>query len=201
MKKIKLLYIFIICIFFVGKRTLTNAHPHVFIDTDITVGFNNAGLAYIKVAFVFDEMFSSDFIKNFDIDKNNILDEKEIKNVQENAFSNLVNYNYFIHVVVKGKKISFANVYDFNAKIQDQTVVYSFMLKPNIDIGDESQTIKIAPYDHSYYIDVALNKQNISFENTDGYIYSYKVIEDEQLAYYYEQIYPECIVLKVKKQQ
>lgn len=178
----------------------TNAHPHVFIDTDITVGFDSNGLGYLKVIFVFDEMFSSDFIKNFDTDKNGILDKKENSVIQEKAFSNLINYSYFTHVVAKGKEIKFTGVSNFNAKIKNQIVIYSFILKPHIPIGyDAQQTIKIAPFDKSYYIDVALNKQNISFENTNEYSYSYKIIEDKKLAYYYEQIYPECIVLTVKK--
>lgn len=194
-----------------GKRTFylaiilflsviqAKAHPHLFIDADITISLDSIGIDYLEVSFAFDKMYSNDLISRFDKDKNNCFSNDEIKNIQENAFSNLVNYNYFTHIFYHNKEIKLNSVSDFMACIKDDVVVYSFKLKPNITISNNTEIIKIAPYDHTYYIDVSLNSDNVVVDNTYGYYYSYDIIEDKQLAYYYDQIYPDCIVLNIKK--
>jgi len=196
----KRLFIFLILsVLILSQSWQIKAHPHVFIDTDLTIGFDSTGLGYLKVTFVFDEMFSSDFIANFDTDKNGFFSKEEIKIIQKKAFSNLINYNYFIHIITHKKKIKFRNVSDFNVYKKEDAIVYTFTLKPDIAINSNNETIKIAPYDQSYYIDVALKKRSLKFENTEGYSYSYRIIVDEQMAYYFDQIFPDCIVLTVKK--
>jgi len=175
------------------------AHPHVFINTDITVCFDSVGIGRLRIAFSFDKIFSTDLKNNFDADQNNVFSDEEEKEIKEYAFSNLVNFNYFIHAVAKKKELTFSGVSDFYAYVKGDVVVYSFVLVPNIAVGKEVQTIKIAPYDHSYFIDVSLNKENLKFENAGGYTYSYKVIDDKQMAYYYDQVFPDCVVLNVSK--
>lgn len=190
--------LFITMLIFIGSKNAF-AHPHVFIDTNIAIDFDDSGIGYLDVTFSFDNMFSADFISQFDTDQNNKIDEQENKTIQEKAFSNLENYNYFVHVIVSGQKLEFKEVYYFQAQIKNNIVVYSFKLKPNIPIEKESATIKIAPYDQSYYIDVALNKKDLKFENTEDYSFSYEIIEDKSQAYYYDQIYPDCLVLVVNR--
>lgn len=176
----------------------TKAHPHLFIDADIQVELDSIGINRIQVSFAFDKMYSRDLISRFDTDQNGTISNEESNNMQENAFSNLINYNYFIHVIYHKNEIKFTSVYDFKARIKDDDiVVYSFALKPNIIIGSTTAIIKIAPYDHTYYIDVSLNKESVSIDNSYGYYYDYNIIEDKQLAYYYDQIFPDCIVLKL----
>ena len=144
--------------------------------------------------------FFPNYLKsNFDTDKNGFFSKEEIKIIQKKAFSNLINYNYFIHIITHKKKIKFRNVSDFNVYKKEDAIVYTFTLKPDIAINSNNETIKIAPYDQSYYIDVALKKRSLKFENTEGYSYSYRIIVDEQMAYYFDQIFPDCIVLTVKK--
>jgi ABC-type uncharacterized transport system substrate-binding protein len=196
MKYIKTIYI--LCIVLLLVKT-GYAHPHIFIHTDIDVYYNATGIEKLHVQFHFDEIFSEDLMQNFDADKNKSFSTKEIAEIKSKAFNNLKNYNYFIHIRAGGKKITIEDVSNFSARIDDGIVVYSFDVQKHIPVSRENTTIKISPYDHSYYIAVYLNKQNIRFHNTDSFIHNYSVIEDKSQAYYYEQIYPETIVLQTRR--
>lgn len=184
---------------FVFLIQLSYAHPHIFIDTEVTVCFNDAGISKLKVTFYFDKIFSEDLMQNFDANNNNSFEASEIEQIKENAFSNLVNFNYFVHAIYHNKKIVFKDVSDFSATIKGNVVSYSFTINTDFAIGANMEYIKIAFYDHSYFIDVSLNKETVKFENPNTFTYKYSVIEDKKLAYYYNQIYPDCMVISIKK--
>lgn len=193
------LFIVLVLILLCNKHVA--AHPHVSVETGITVHFDSEGIGYLDITFTFDEIFSYDFLENFDTDHNNIFSAEEIKFVEQNAFINLLNYNYFIHVIDNNEEIQFKNYTNFSVHTKGDVAVYTFTLQPGIKIGSTPKTIKIAPYDHSYYIDVYLDKENLSFENTDGYSFNYDIIRDKKQAYYYGQIFPDCVVLNVNAKE
>lgn len=197
MKLLKVLFIFIPLFFF--ARIEVFAHPHVFIETELIICFDKDGINKFKVKYNYDKMFAEELKQNFDINKNNIFEASEIENIRTKAFSNLVNYNYFIHTSCRGKKIKNGDVSDFTVVITDDGVYYSFNLNTKIPLSKTAKVCKIATYEHTYYLDVTYKHNSTKFENTDDYDYTYKVIEDKSQAYYYDQIYPETIVLSIKK--
>ncbi len=175
------------------------AHPHVFIKTELVICFDKNGISKLKVKYSYDKMFSEELKQYFDVNKNNIFEASEIENIRTKAFSNLINYSYFIHINSRGNKIKNGNVSDFTAIITDNGVFYSFTLNTKIPLSKAAKVYKIATYDHSYYLDVTYKHNSIKFDNTSNYTYTYKIIEDKSQAYYYKQIYPETIVLSIKK--
>src|SRR5690554_2795646 len=122
MKYIKTIYI--LCIVLLLAKT-GYAHPHIFIHTDIDIYYNATGIEKLHVQFHFDEIFSEDLMQNFDADKNKSFSTKEIAEIKSKAFSNLKNYNYFIHIRAGGKKITIEDVSNFSARIDDGIVIYS----------------------------------------------------------------------------
>ncbi len=176
-----------------------SAHPHVFIETSITVSYDKNTIDKLLVCYNFDQMFSADLKQNFDKNQSNQFEPDEIEDIRKNAFANLVNYNYFVHVVDGGHKLKIESVNNFNATIgADGIVQYSFSVDTEINTATPNKVVKIAAFDHSYYIDVRLNEANIKFKNKELASYSWKVIEDKSMAYYYEQIYPSSLVLSFK---
>lgn len=182
-------------LFFFASVTL-QAHPHVFIETDLTVCFNDDMIDKLLVCFEFDEMFSADFIQNFDANKNAIFEPDEIEQIKNKAFANLINYNYFIHVIDGGKTVKIDSISDFTASMgENGKLKYFFTVNTNLSTSNPNKVIKIATFDHTYFIDVELNKNGVKFINNDVVNYSWKLIEDKSMAYYYEQIYPTAIVI------
>ncbi|MBI9055789.1 MAG: DUF1007 family protein [Bacteroidales bacterium] len=197
MNMIKILLIF--GIIFISTKV--KSHPHVFVDVDIAIEFNEYGFKTLYVSFYFDNMFSENLKHSFDINNNDVFDTDEIEQIRLNAFSNLVNYNFFIHLFNKNKEMKFNKADNFKAIIKDELVIYSFSLNLNLPISNNTESFKIACYDDSYYIDALINKENVKFINTKEYTYSYMIEEDKTQAYYYEQLYPESIFLSAKKEQ
>ena len=191
--------IIVVTLLLFGFQIKVLAHPHISIETELIIYFDENGISKFKVKYSYDKMFSEELKQNFDVNKNNFFESSEIENIRTKAFSNLVNYSYFIHISNQGNNIKNGNVSDFTAVITDNEVYYSFSLNTKIPLSKVTKVYKIATYDHSYYLDVTYKHNSIKFENTDNYAYTYKIIEDKSQAYYYNQIYPETIVLSIKK--
>jgi len=192
MKKILLLLLF-----FIFSSYYAESHPHIFIKTGVTVCFSNNTINKLKIEFEFDKVFSQELLQTFDKNKNKIFDESEIKNIEEKAFSNLVNYNYFIYITDNEKKITSDNIANFTSSYKDGVVTYYFEIITNINITETQKTVKIAAYDHSYYFSVEIN--SVNFENNHFISSNYEIIEDKKQAFYYNQIYPDCLILNLSK--
>lgn len=173
------------------------AHPHVFIETSVTVVYAQTSIEKLAIKYEFDAMFSTDLIQAFDKNKNNKFEQTEVTDLFNNAFSNLKEYNYFIHVVDGGKKLTFSSVNNFKAIIKDGKVLYYFDIKTNINTKTPKK-VKIAAYDHSYYIDVGLLQKNVRFKNSELATFDWKLIEDPSMAFYFDQLYPPCAVITFK---
>ncbi len=52
--------------------------------------------------------------------------------------------------------------------------------------------MKIAAFDHTYYIDIRLNESNIKFKNNDQIDYSWNLIEDESINHITLQMGYDC---------
>lgn len=178
------------------------AHPHVFIDNRISVVFDDKGLKGFKHEWVFDEMFSSTMIQEFDLDADGKFNKKEVKGIVRGAFSNLKKHNYFTDITINGQRFKTKEFKDFQVKIDSGVMVYEFFLPCEVTASRVIQEATIAVYDPTYFVQVLWASQRpYSFEDTSKVELSYKVIEDEKNAYYYGQIIPEALKINFRKKQ
>jgi ABC-type uncharacterized transport system substrate-binding protein len=176
------------------------AHPHVFIDNRISVIFDDKGLAGFKHEWIFDEMFSSTTIQEFDLDADGKFNEKEIKELINGAFSNLKNHNYFTGITINGQKFKIKEYKNFHAEIDSGIAVYEFFLPCEVTAGPVFKEVTIAVYDPTYFVQVLWASQKpYSFKDTSKVEFSYEVIEDEKNAYYYGQIIPEALKINFRQ--
>ncbi len=180
--------------------TSVYSHPHIFIDSAVTIVFNKDTLSGVKTHWIFDEMYSAMLIKDYDSNQDGAFTQDEIDKLEEEAFSNISQFHYFTYVVLDGKKFDKINVKDFSATIENDCVVYTFFIICDIKPTDSYKKLKIAMYDETYYSDIALVEENpIKFENADNFKYTYKLIDDSENTYYYNQITPQVIIFNFKK--
>jgi ABC-type uncharacterized transport system substrate-binding protein len=178
-------------LFFLGFSSLLYAHPHVFIDTMITVRFDESGIVGFQVSWIFDEMFSSMIIGDFDEDWDGSFSKKEIENILEGAFSNLQNFHYFTYISVNGKECSFSSVTEFTAAIQGEKIIYQFFIPCRIFLEGGEKTVKLAAYDETFYCDIAFSKEDpISLQNSDGYTVRYEIVQNKKNPIYGGQVFP-----------
>ena len=196
-KKIKLI-IFIFIFLFTKSPFFIFSHPHIFIENSFTFVFNQTELEGIRIKWIFDDIFSAQIILDFDINKNNIFDENEIKAVEQGAFSNLINYNYYLHITINNLELDIKDVYNFNAKIIDNKMVYSFFSPLHIKATQTEQLIKAGCYDDTYFCHVFNSEDDpVKLENNSLFESSWEITSDEKNVYWVT-IIPKVIVLKFR---
>ncbi|MCK4532230.1 DUF1007 family protein [bacterium] len=188
----------ILCFLFVSDYVA--AHPHVFIDNEITIVFNQEGLAGIKIKWFFDEMFSSMIIHDYDENKNGVFDSVEIEAIKNGAFSNLRKFNYFTRIKIDGKPFIVESAENFSVSKEDDCVVYNFFIPCKAEAEICHKEVKISVYDDSYYVDILkLDRDVIQFKGNDLIEYEYELRDDTGNPYYFGQIFPQEMILKFKK--
>lgn len=175
------------------------AHPHVYIDNTVTIVFDRDGLSGIRAEWVFDEMFSSMIIHDYDKNKDGTFSTVEIEKIRNEAFSNLQKFHYFTSIKIEGKDFRVKYVKDFSVSLDGESVIYTFFIPCHV-AASLYKEIKIFMYDPTYYVDIALAEGNpVRFENASSVDYDYRIIDDTENPYYYGQVFPQGISLRFRK--
>ena len=130
------------------------AHPHVFMDTRIEVAYDNHGIAGFWITWKFDKVFTAGILMDFDRDKNERLDPAEVSVIEEKAFSNLVNYGYFVYIRSPKGQFRPSKVLEFTAYMEGGRVHYRFFVPYPLPIGDEEVKVNVAVYDETFFCDI-----------------------------------------------
>ncbi len=180
----------------VGAASDAGAHPHVWIDTVATFVFERGKVVSIKLEWTFDEFFSESLLDSIHPKKKGTLDAKEIKELYEKDFTNLKNYDYFIHLRLGGKKLPIREVSDFSAAVLKGRVVYRFTVRLPSPVDPVATGIALGVYDESYYVEVAFAKEEpIRFEGGPDGACRYDVHEDRSTPIYYGMVFPQQVRL------
>ncbi|MCK5075854.1 MAG: DUF1007 family protein, partial [Calditrichia bacterium] len=191
-RNIKLIILFVL--FFVISPVLIFAHPHIFIANAFTFVFNDIGLAGLRVKWVFDEMYSASLIMDFDSSRNNIFEENEIAVIEQQAFSNLENYGYFLHINFDNSNSDITSVVEFRAEIVDNRIVYYFFIPLNYNAESVKKTISAGCYDDTYFCYISNSEVNpVKLENNSIFECTWEIIEDKENVYW-ETIIPKVVV-------
>lgn len=151
--RLMILNIFLIFIlFFINTKTIS-AHPHVFINAQVQVVFDENGLKGLKINWIYDPNFSYQIISDCDMDFDDSFSEDEIKDVYKYYFEQLEKYNYFIKIKLGSKEIKNIEIQDFKASIdpEDEVVEYNFFIPLNIEYNESGETLEIDFADPTLY--------------------------------------------------
>lgn len=175
-------------------------HPHVFIDTTVTVVFDERGIIGFKIQWLFDEMFSSMIIGDFDENYDLKFDAREIANIEKNAFSNLKNFHYFSYIKINGRDYPFSKVTNFNATIVGENLIYAFYIPCTVEAKSTEQVVAVAAYDDSYYCDIVFaEKKPLILKNSDAYMVRYEIRKNKKNPIYFGQVFPFEIKLSFQR--
>lgn len=182
-----LLCIFILCC------GAASAHPHVFIDADVGIETRNGKITAIEHIWLFDEMFSSMILMDYDKNRNGRIDYDETAQLKKEYFDYLAESSYFSFVKVNSKVIKPARATDFMPKIVKGRLVYSFRLELAAPCDASGADVMI--YDPSYYTDVKIRKASFT-GSTEKLSVQKSVLNSEK--YYFGQISPEAVIIRKK---
>lgn len=162
-------------ILFIGCVSLLSAHPHVFIDTRISVEQEK-----IWILWTFDEMTSSILMQDYDKNRDKMLDDNEIAFLKKDHFDTIANYSFFMHPFDGEEEKTITHVDDFMASFEDSKLRYLFSIpRPKIP------TYELRFYDGEMYVAMIVKPEFLTCQKpftcrTRGYdadfYYGYQVI-------------------------
>lgn len=172
--------------------SLSFCHPHVFITNRLTIVFDEKGLAGIRVEWVFDEFFSSMIAGDYDHNRNDKLEDSEISVIKKEAFSYLVNFDYFTFIKINGKPFKVKYVRDFSASLSKGRLIYEFFVPCHVRAVSAYKKFTISQYDPSYYTAVffASEQPVIQEGGADFETIYHDIAENKNESYYYGMIHP-----------
>jgi ABC-type uncharacterized transport system substrate-binding protein len=104
----------------------TGAHPHVFIESAVTVHFGNEGPAFLEIRWEFDELFSSTLLATFDNDHSGTFSLEESRRIERKDFAGLKYFQYFVDLSIDGHPVAEVTARDFLATAAQGRVRYGF---------------------------------------------------------------------------
>lgn len=175
MKKLLLTFCLIIA--------LVSAHPHTFITTMLEPVIENERFAGVWVNWEFDEIFSASVLEMADANGDGKISAAELPTVEKDAFSNLVNYGYFIFFREGDKRWSPQSVEKFSAQNKNGKMHYRFF----VSHPQTNREVFISIIDPSFYCATAFQKQRpVRFANGAPAGANYTIAANKKYPVYYD---------------
>lgn len=196
------LFVFIVSQAFLLPLSKSKAHPHVFITQRLTAVFDDNGLAGIKVHWLFDDMFASMIAESHDTNRNGQLEPDEVQVVKEKAFSYISEDNYFVFIKIDNKPFEVKFIKDFNAILNDKSIVYEFFIPCHVAATEDSKKVSISTYDPTYYTSIFFAKDNpVSLKSADNYELKANIKKDPRTKIYFDMVHPWTLFLEFRRKQ
>jgi len=196
---IKRAAILLLIIVFTTFYSKLQAHPHVFIISQISISYNDDGIAGFEVKWTFDRMFTQIMLDEYDENSDGEFDKTEVVRLYKTAFVNLKKSDYFTHIYIENQLVKIKKVTNFKASIKEGEMLYSFFIPIKIDLDKSATNINIYCYDDSYYMDIMMDEDApLLSSNSANYLIDYTIEEDANKAFYFEQIYPQVVRIKTQ---
>lgn len=151
-------FIFFLC-FIVPYQTM--AHPHVFVDAHLIIHINEEGkIDILSQRWVFDPLFSSGVILDFDKNGNRKLDPDELLTVGNTIKTSLADYDFFQSVSKDSKPVSLLPPKFIKAEMVKMQFVISFDIAPKEPFAlEKGHKYSFSLYDPTFYVAVDFHKK------------------------------------------
>ena len=139
---------------FITVASALAAHPHLWIDYKVSADVSDGILESFRTTWIFDDFFSSSLILDMDWNGDRKFQPKEVREIRDNAFSHLIEQEYFAILSINEEEFPITEAFDFTAVIEDGAVHYVFSIPVGepIEIIDE---LNLGFFDLNYYISFA----------------------------------------------
>ncbi len=172
----------------------------MFVNVSYDVEFDAKGMSGIRMTWEFDEMFSANITADYDKNRNEKFDPKEIPAIKKEAFSYVKEQGYFTHIEIEKKLFPIKYVKDFKPSIEKGVVVYRFFIPCHISAGKNDKKISIGVYDTTFFVDFNIkNEKSVKLNTGKHFLASKKLIDNTKKKIYYGQMSPKEIHLTFRK--
>ena len=183
--------ILLICLNIIALSSLpVYAHPHVFIDYKMTVIFSDDTFKSVKMDWNMDDMTSTNFVEEFDTNKNGNLEANEINAMKSTTFNNLKKSDYFTSINIDDKKISIPKIKDFKITYSDNLLKYSFIMDFNLKATNKLKKVQIDLIDKTNFVAFSPIDQRVGFKKSEKIAYiniEPKSVEDQIVLFKFNE--------------
>ncbi len=157
------------------------AHPHVFIDYAVTVLLAGDGVEGLRLAWTFDDLFSSLILQEFDADRNQVLSPEEVRRIEEKHLPEFQKAGYYTTVNVNGKPAVLTPAKSFRASVTKGIVTYEFVLPLRAALATTT-ALEVVLDDPVYYI--AYNPTAVAPQSqaAGAFVVECRVVRDKTFA-------------------
>lgn len=155
----------ILCFLFFAPASIARAHPHAWITVRVEVVVNEKNeVIALRQRWLFDKMYSSYALDDFDPNKNGKVDDGELLQLAHENLSNLKEYGYFtILENGDGKRAVFGAPGDVKSYFEGvatdaRQIVMEFTLPLETPQSLHGKGVTYRIYDPTYYIDMGHEK-------------------------------------------
>ena len=133
--------------------TEAHANPDVWVESTITVAFDQQRVSGLEFSWSFDDFYSAHAIRTYDLDRDGALNPLESRNLRAEAFDPLSSDGYFVHVW-SGEEGHEGLVVDrFAARIEESQLVYEFFVTLAPPLDPKDQPVRISLFDLDNFVD------------------------------------------------
>jgi ABC-type uncharacterized transport system substrate-binding protein len=181
---------------FIAKLT---AHPHIFIENRMELVFDEKGFSGIKMEWTFDEMTSSGFIIDYDVDGNGLFSNSEKQVLKKEVFDYLKNFEYMTHIDIDGKVFKVKYIKNFVPKINDGLLIYHFFIPCHVSASHRFKRIAFSVYDKELFVGFSSKENAVTMKKQSQFETQTMFRENPNKTYYYGQLHPEETILMFKQ--
>ena len=172
------------------------AHPHVFVDNAVAFVFGQEGLEGVRVDWLFDDMFGTMILEQFDTDGDGEFSQKEVEGLKTGAFDNLKNFDWFTFLTVDGQPCRPSRVEGFRAGMRGGHLFYTFFVPCPVPAAGGERTVVLSVHDPEYYADVYTPEQVVPVvEHAEAFDARVKLHLDSEKTYSLFQVWTTDIIL------
>ena len=134
------------------------ANPDVWVETTITVAFDNQQVSGLEIAWAFDDFYSAHTIQTYDLDGDGTLNPLEVGNLRAEAFDPLSRADYFVHIWSGEEKRDGFDVDRFGARIERGQLVYEFSVGLTPPLDPQAEPVTFSLYDREILVDFSFSE-------------------------------------------
>ncbi len=135
--------------------SLLFAHPHTFIDIYPDIVVENGKIKKLHLTWKIDEMTSSMLLMDVDSNGNGKIDKNEEKNIEQNYFNTMTDYDFYTYIKVAGKKVTLPEITHFHAFVEKNKVCYGF----DFELHTNAKETSLEFGDSDFYIAMVLKDE------------------------------------------
>ena len=129
------------------------ANPDVWVETTITVAFDEQRVSGFEISWAFDDFYSAHTIQTYDLDKDGTFNPLEVRNLRAETFDPLSPANYFVHIWRGEERQDGFVVNSFAVRIEQARLVYEFSVGLKSALDPKLEPVSVSLFDDQNFVD------------------------------------------------